>query len=62
MNAHEFAQKQSLPYEAKKSLARLRAREFFDHCEGNVFVSVGGLDSASLALFLWREVNRDIPA
>lgn len=32
MEPWEFMQKQSLPYEAKITLAKLRAREFFDHC------------------------------
>ncbi len=62
MNPYEFMQKQSLPFEAKINHAKLKAQEFYDHCEGNVFVSVGGLDSATLALFLWKYVNRDIPA
>lgn len=62
MEPWEFMQKQSLPYEAKITLAKLRAREFFDHCQGNVFVSVGGLDSMTLALFLWKFISKDIPA
>jgi hypothetical protein len=55
-------QKQSLPYEAKILHAKNRAQEFFTHCQGNVFVSVGGLDSGTLALFLWKYVSKDIPA
>lgn len=60
MNAHEFAQKQSLPYEAKKIHAITRAREFYDHCQSDVFCSVGGLDSITLLLFLRRYVDKGI--
>lgn len=62
MEPWEFMQKQNLPYEAKITLAKERAREFFNHCQGNVFVSVGGLDSMTLTLFLWKYVSKDIPA
>jgi len=54
-------QKQSLPYEAKKIHAITRAREFYDRLDGNVFCSVGGLDSITLYLFLQKYVNKDIP-
>jgi hypothetical protein len=62
MEPYEFRQKMSLPYEEKVKHAILRAREFYNHEDGNVFVSVGGLDSTTLALFLWKYVSRDIPA
>jgi hypothetical protein len=62
LNALEFAQKQSLPYEAKITLAKIKAREFYDHMGGDVFVSVGGLDSITLTLFLRKYVSKDIQA
>jgi 3'-phosphoadenosine 5'-phosphosulfate sulfotransferase (PAPS reductase)/FAD synthetase len=37
-------------------------REFYEHCEGKVFASLGGLDSATLTLMLWKHIDRDIPA
>lgn len=55
-----FQVKQKLPYEAKKQYAILRAREFYDECmrrELNVHVSVGGLDSITLLLFLRKYVD-----
>lgn len=55
MKPYEFIQKQSLPYEAP------RAQEFFDRLDGNVFCSVGGLDSITLLMFLRQYVNPDIP-
>jgi hypothetical protein len=61
MTPQEFMQKQSLPYEAKVIHAQLRAREFYDHMDANVYCSVGGLDSITLLLFLRKYVSKDIP-
>lgn len=55
-----FRQKQALPYAAKIQHAKQRAWEFYNECE-NVHVSVGGLDSITLLLFL-RSINIDCPA
>jgi hypothetical protein len=51
MTVNEFMQKQKLPYEAKIIHAQLRAREFYEKLNGNVFCSVGGLDSLSMCGF-----------
>ena len=59
-----FRVKQQLPYEAKVAYAELRAREFRDECarrDLNVHISVGGLDSITLLLFL-RSIGIDCPA
>jgi len=64
MTYAEFAQKQSLPYEAKVIHAELRAREFYDKMTGDgkaCHVSVGGLDSLTLLLFL-RSIGINVPA
>ncbi len=61
MTPYEFMQKQSLPYEAKIIHARVRAKEFYDRMDGDVFCSVGGLDSITLLQFLRQEVSKDIP-
>lgn len=50
-----FMVKQKQPYEWKKRYAEIRAREFINECdkrELNYHVSVGGLDSITLFLFL----------
>jgi 3'-phosphoadenosine 5'-phosphosulfate sulfotransferase (PAPS reductase)/FAD synthetase len=60
-NIAVFKQKQSLPYEAKVRHAEIRAREFYDALDGRVHVSVGGLDSITLLLFL-RGIGIDCPA
>ena len=60
----EFAFKQSWKYETKKNYAHLRAREFENECgiRGlNCHVSVGGLDSITLLLFL-RSIHINVPA
>lgn len=61
MTPTEFLQKMSLPYEAKIVHAQARAREFFEHLDGNVFCSVGGLDSITLLIFLRKYVSKSIP-
>lgn len=51
----DFQVKQKQPYEFKKKYAELRAKEFVKMCEENgmnYHVSVGGLDSITLFLFL----------
>lgn len=60
----EFALKQSWNYEIKKNYAHVRAREFYNECgirDLNVHISVGGLDSITLLLFL-RSIHIDVPA
>lgn len=59
--ANAFIIKQQLPYEQKLILAQTRAWEFYDKLDGNCFVSVGGLDSIVLLLFL-RSIGIEVPA
>lgn len=61
MTPYEFMQKQSLPYEAKVVHAQIKAREFYERMDGNVVVSVGGLDSITLLTFLRKVISKDIP-
>lgn len=59
-----FKVKQKMPYDFKKSYARIRAWEFYNECakrDLNCYVSVGGLDSITLLLFL-RSIGIDVPA
>ena len=59
-----FRVKQQLTYEEKVMYAEIRAREFITECEKrglNYHVSVGGLDSITLLLFL-RSLHIDVPA
>lgn len=61
MDPQIFMQKQALPYEAKINHAIIRAREFYEELEGQVFCSVGGLDSITLLIFLRKYIDKDIP-
>ncbi len=56
-----FRKNQKAPYEEKLSRAGNLAWEFFNKMEGKCFVSVGGLDSITLYLFLRRE-GINVPA
>lgn len=59
-----FRVKQQQPYEFKVAYAQARAWEFYNECGQrglNCHVSVGGLDSITLLLFL-REIGIDVPA
>ena len=50
-----FMQKEKQPYEFKRKYAQIRAEEFATECDGrglSYHVSVGGLDSIVLYLFL----------
>ena len=60
----DFRVKMKQPYEFKVRYAEMRAREFADECDRrglNYHVSVGGLDSITLLVFL-RHIGIDCPA
>lgn len=59
-----FTAMQNLPYEVKVKRAELRAIEFIEEMDKrgcNAHVSVGGLDSITLLIFL-RHIGIDVPA
>lgn len=59
-----FMQKEKQPYEFKRKYAQIRAEEFANECDGrglNYHVSVGGLDSIVLYLFLHEVCNINAP-
>ena len=59
-----FKAKQQLPYDIKVKYARIRVEEFIRECDIrnlNYHVSVGGLDSITLLLFI-RSLGYDLPA
>ncbi|MCI8916228.1 MAG: hypothetical protein HFF26_06135, partial [Oscillospiraceae bacterium] len=59
----DFKVKQAQDYSFKKKYACIRAWEFYNHPDvaGHCYVSVGGLDSITLLLFL-RSIGIDVPA
>lgn len=63
-NMKQFMLKQQLPYEVKVAHAKIVAREFYEKItseDRNVHVSVGGLDSITLKLFL-DSIGLKVPA
>ena len=59
-----FIQKEKQPYEFKRRYAKIRADEFRRECDKrglNCHVSVGGLDSIILYIFLKKICNIDVP-
>ena len=59
-----FMQKEKQPYEFKRKYAQIRAEEFANECDGrelNYHVSVGGLDSIILYLFLNEVCSINVP-
>lgn len=64
-NKARFTAMQRLPYEVKVKRAKIRAYEFvreMDKRGCNTHVSVGGLDSITLLVFLRHIGLKDIPA
>lgn len=60
----QMAAMQALPYEVKVKRAEIRAHEYIDRLDDmglQAHVSVGGLDSIVLLLFL-RKIGVDVPA
>lgn len=59
-----FRINQGLPYEQKVAYAAKRATEFFGECERrglNCHISVGGLDSITLFLFINERLHMGVP-
>lgn len=60
----KMAARQKLPYEVKKKRSEIRANEFLEQMykwDKTAHVSVGGLDSITLCVFL-RSIGIDVPA
>lgn len=59
-----FMAKEKMPYDFKVKYAKIRAQEFVRECDVrglNYHISVGGLDSITLLVFL-RSIHIDLPA
>lgn len=54
-------QKQSLPLEGKVILAQERIREWYEYCEGQVYVSFSGGKDSTVLLHLVRSIYPEVP-
>lgn len=62
MEYWQLRQRQSLPLEAKITLSKQRIREWYDHWEGNVYVSFSGGKDSTVLLDLVRGIYPEVPA
>lgn len=60
-NAYDLAQMQSLPLEAKIIMTQQRIRQWYEHWDGMVYVSVSGIDSSVLKHII-DQMYDDVPA
>ena len=57
---HELAQKQSLPLEAKIRMTKLRIQEWYEHWDGQVYVSFSGGKDSTVLLHLVRSLYLEV--
>jgi 3'-phosphoadenosine 5'-phosphosulfate sulfotransferase (PAPS reductase)/FAD synthetase len=62
MEAWELKQMQSLPLEIKIIKTQLRIKEWYEHWDGQVYVSFSGGKDSTVLLKLVRELYPDVPA
>lgn len=55
-------QKQSLPLEGKVILAQQRIREWYDHWDGQVYISFSGGKDSTVLMHLVKDMYPDVPA
>lgn len=60
--AYDLAQMQSLPLEVKIRMSQRRIREWYDHWDGEVYVSFSGGKDSTVLLHLVREMYPEVPA
>ena len=62
MELWELRQKQSLPLEAKILMSQQRIRQWYEHWDGQVYVSFSGGKDSTVLLHLVRQMYPDVPA
>lgn len=62
MERWQLHQLQELPLDIKIEKSKLRIREWYDHCDGDVYVSFSGGKDSTVLLHLVRSLFPDIPA
>jgi len=59
---YELKQKQSLPLEIKIRMTKLRIQEWYEHCDGQVYVSFSGGKDSTVLLHIVRGMYPDVKA
>ena len=62
MELWQLQQKQSLPLEAKIAMTQQRIREWYEHWDGEVYVSFSGGKDSTVLLHIVRQMYPDVPA
>ncbi|MBQ3157953.1 MAG: phosphoadenosine phosphosulfate reductase family protein, partial [Clostridia bacterium] len=62
MELWQLQQKQSLPLEAKIAMTQQRIREWYEHWDGDVYVSFSGGKDSTVLLHIVRQMYPDVPA
>lgn len=60
--AHDLKQMQMLPLESKIRMSQKRIREWYEHWDGEVYVSFSGGKDSTVLLHLVRSIYPDVPA
>ena len=58
----QLKQKQALPLKAKVSLTNRRIRDWYEHYNGNVYISFSGGKDSTVLLYLVRKLYPEVPA
>ena len=58
----ELSQKQGQPLEIKIRMAENRIKEFYDYCEGQIYISFSGGKDSTVLLDIVRKLYPDVPA
>ena len=62
MELWQLQQKQSLPLEAKIAMTQQRICEWYEHWDGEVYVSFSGGKDSTVLLHIVRQMYPDVPA
>jgi 3'-phosphoadenosine 5'-phosphosulfate sulfotransferase (PAPS reductase)/FAD synthetase len=62
MESWELQQLQGLPLEAKIIKTKIRIREWYEHWNGDVYISFSGGKDSTVLLDLVRSIYPDVPA
>lgn len=62
MKRNFLKQRQSLPLHLKVELSKNRIKQFYEHFDGNVYVSFSGGKDSTVLLHLVRSLYPEVPA